>query len=70
LTSPQSVHLLVEIGFKRNASLGATLVQSQMHYAALCITKTLGQERHAIDAELLTTFGDADLRFGVRAPDG
>ena len=41
-----------------------------MHYAALCITKTLGQETHAIDAELLTTFGDADLRFGVSAPGG
>ena len=32
--------------------------------------KTLEQERHAIDAELLTTFGDAELRFGVRAPGG
>jgi hypothetical protein len=41
-----------------------------MHYAALCSVKTLGQERHAINAELLTTFGDADLRFGVRAPGG
>jgi len=41
-----------------------------MHYAALCSVKTLGQERHAINAELLTTFGDAELRFGVRAPGG
>ena len=32
--------------------------------------KTLEQERHAIDAELLSTFGDAELRFGVRAPGG
>ena len=32
--------------------------------------KTLEQERHAIDAELLSTFGDAELRFGIRAPDG
>ena len=32
--------------------------------------KTLEQERHVIDAELLTTFGDAELRFGVRAPGG
>ena len=32
--------------------------------------KTLEQERHAIDAELLNTFGDAELRFGVRAPGG
>ena len=30
--------------------------------------KTLEQERNAIDAELLSTFGDAELRFGVRAP--
>ena len=30
--------------------------------------KTLEQERHVIDAELLSTFGDAELRFGVRAP--
>ena len=41
-----------------------------MHYAALCIIKTLEQERHAIDAVLLSTFGDAELRFGVRAPGG
>ena len=34
------------------------------------ITKRLEQERHAIDAELLSTFGDAELRFGVRAPGG
>ena len=32
--------------------------------------KTLEQERHAIDAELLSTFGDAELRLGVRAPGG
>ena len=32
--------------------------------------KTLEQERQVIDAELLTTFGDAELRFGVRAPGG
>jgi hypothetical protein len=32
--------------------------------------KTLEQERNAIDAELLNTFGDAELRFGVRAPGG
>ncbi|MCP9781457.1 hypothetical protein [Cyanobium sp. To12R1] len=32
--------------------------------------KTLEQQRHAIDAELLSTFGDAELRFGVRAPGG
>ena len=32
--------------------------------------KTLEQERHAIDAELLSAFGDAELRFGVRAPGG
>jgi hypothetical protein len=32
--------------------------------------KTLEQERQAIDAELLSTFGDAELRFGVRAPGG
>ena len=30
--------------------------------------KTLEQERQVIDAELLSTFGDAELRFGVRAP--
>ena len=64
------MHLLVEIGVKRNASLGATLVALMMHYAALCIIKTLEQERHAIDAVLLSTFGDAELRFGVRAPGG
>ena len=64
------MHLLVEIGAKRNASFGATLVALQTHYAALCSIKTLGQERHAINAELLTTFGDAELRFGVRAPGG
>jgi len=34
------------------------------------IAKRLEQERHAIDAELLTTFGDAELRLGVRAPGG
>ena len=34
------------------------------------IAKRLEQERHAIDAELLSTFGDAELRFGVRAPGG
>jgi len=32
--------------------------------------KTLEQERQVIDAELVTTFGDAELRFGVRAPGG
>jgi hypothetical protein len=32
--------------------------------------KTLDQERHAIDAELLEVFSDAELRFGVRAPGG
>ena len=50
--------------------MGATLVALMMHYAALCIIKTLEQERHVIDAELLSTFGDAELRFGVRAPGG
>ena len=50
--------------------MGATLVAFMMHYAALCIIKTLEQERHAIDAVLLSTFGDAELRFGVRAPGG
>lgn len=34
------------------------------------IAKRLEQERHAIDAELLSTFGNAELRFGVRAPSG
>jgi hypothetical protein len=32
--------------------------------------KTLEQERQAIDANLLKTFTDAELRFGVRAPGG
>jgi len=32
--------------------------------------KTLEQERHAIDAELLEVFSDPELRFGVRAPGG
>jgi len=32
--------------------------------------KTLEQERHAIDAELLEVFSDAEIRFGVRAPGG
>ncbi len=32
--------------------------------------KTLEQERQAIDAELLSTFGDAELRFGIPAPGG
>jgi len=32
--------------------------------------KTLEQERQVIDAELEATFGDAELRFGVRAPGG
>ena len=32
--------------------------------------KTLEQERHAIDAELLDAFSDTELRFGVRAPGG
>ena len=32
--------------------------------------KNLEQERQVIDAELLNTFGDAELRFGVRAPGG
>jgi hypothetical protein len=32
--------------------------------------KTLGQERQAIDANLLDAFSDAELRFGVRAPGG
>jgi len=32
------------------------------------IAKRLEQERHSIDAELLSIFGDAELRFGVRAP--
>jgi hypothetical protein len=50
--------------------MGATLVALMMHYAASCIIKTLEQERHAIDAVLLSTFGDAELRFGVRAPGG
>ena len=34
------------------------------------IAKRCEQERHAIDAELLSAFGDAELRFGVRAPGG
>ena len=34
------------------------------------IIKTLEQERQVIDAELLSAFGDAELRFGVRAPGG
>ena len=34
------------------------------------IIKTLEQERQVIDAELRSTFGDAELRFGVRAPGG
>ncbi|MCT0216790.1 hypothetical protein KQ298_10710 [Synechococcus sp. CS-1330] len=32
--------------------------------------KTLEHERQVIDAELLSTFGDSELRFGVRAPGG
>jgi hypothetical protein len=32
--------------------------------------KTLEQERHAIDAELLEVFSEAELRFGVRAAGG
>ena len=32
--------------------------------------KTLEQKRQAIDATLLETFTDAELRFGVRAPGG
>jgi hypothetical protein len=32
--------------------------------------KTLEQERQAIDATLLETFTDAELRFGVHAPGG
>ena len=32
--------------------------------------KTLEQERHAIDAELLEVFSDPELRFGLRAPGG
>ena len=32
--------------------------------------KNLEQERQVIDAELLSTFGDAELRFGVRATGG
>jgi hypothetical protein len=32
--------------------------------------KTLEQERQAIDANLLDTFTDAELRFGVRAHGG
>jgi hypothetical protein len=34
------------------------------------IAKRLEQERQAIDATLLETFTDAELRFGVRAPGG
>ena len=34
------------------------------------IAKRLEQERHAIDAELLKTFSDAELRFGIGAPGG
>ena len=34
------------------------------------ISKRLEQERQAIDAELLDAFSDAELRFGIRAPDG
>jgi hypothetical protein len=30
----------------------------------------LEQERNAIDAELLSTFGDAELRFGIRSLGG
>ena len=32
--------------------------------------KTLGQERQAIDAELVEVFSDAELRSGVRSPSG
>ena len=32
--------------------------------------KNLEMERQAIEVELLTTLGDAELRFGVRNPDG
>ena len=34
------------------------------------IIKRLGQERQAIDAELLLVFSPAELRQGVRAPGG
>jgi len=34
------------------------------------IAQRCEQERHVIDAELLSAFGDAELRFGVRAPGG
>lgn len=34
------------------------------------IIKRLEQERQAIDAELLAAFSPAELRQGVRAPDG
>ena len=42
----------------------------QRRVAVTSTIKTLEQERQVIDAELLSTFGDAELRFGVRAPGG
>ena len=60
------MHLLVEIAVKGMPhGCDAGCVDD-----ALCIIKTLEQERHAIDAVLLSTFGDAELRFGVRPPGG
>jgi hypothetical protein len=42
----------------------------QRRVAVTGTIKTLEQERQVIDAELVATFGDAELRFGVRAPGG
>ena len=51
----------------------ANLTSSQLIQRRVEITltvKNLEMERQAIEVELLTTLGDAELRFGVRTPDG
>ena len=51
----------------------ANLTSSQLIQRRVEITltvKNLEMEKQAIEVELLTTLGDAELRFGVRTPDG
>jgi hypothetical protein len=55
--------------FPHLANLSADALLRRRTKVALGI-KRLEQERHAIDANLLEVFTDAELRVGIRAPGG
>jgi len=68
-------HLLKTLPTEKNDPFPhlATLTPDQLLQRRVEVTgqiKNLEQERQVIDAELLETFSDSELRFGVRAPGG